>query len=137
MPDNRDHQKPKTHPYGVPVPRDEFKDDGVTGVIEDPDKRRAARRKRPTHDRLDKLEDTKDEHIAMFAEQRGQLTFLVKHAEDAEAYRRKREEREEQAAEAEKVRVAAAAERAKFRNWVLVVITTLAGAIVTVIEAVR
>lgn len=127
MPDNRDHQRPKTSPYGHPiVPKGEFEGPEVaTGVLSG-DELKAARARRETHERLEKLEETKDEHIAAIAGIGGQLGVLVKHAEDTEAYRRAREQRELDAAERERV-----------RKWWIAIIGAIAAAIVAIVAAVR
>src|SRR5262249_51206725 len=96
-----------------------------TGVKSGDDLKRA-RARRTTHQRIEKLEETKDEHIALFHDMRGQLGTLVSHAERTEKYREEREAREERARERDRV-----------RKWIIALITAIAAAVATIYAAVH
>lgn len=70
MADNRDHERPKTNPHGVPA----FSAEEVTGQYEG-DELRQARARRPTDQRIERMEGKHDEL-------RGDFKTLAAHVGD-------------------------------------------------------
>ena len=119
--DRNEDRRHRTEPRGIPV---ELPDD-ITGQYEG-EELRTFRGKRPTWQRLDRLEDHKDQAIAMFAAVDAKLGMLVGHAEKAEEREENRENREHEAREAD-----------RRRKWVLALIAGVVTAAVTLIGAMR
>jgi hypothetical protein len=119
--DRNEDRRHRTEPRGVPV---EVPED-ITGQYEG-EELRDHRGKRPTWQRLDRLEAHKDQTIAMFAQLSGQLGELVKHAEKSEEREENRENREHEANEAD-----------RRRKWILALIAGVVTALVALIGAMR
>ncbi|HEY6025849.1 MAG TPA: hypothetical protein VIV09_03030 [Pseudolabrys sp.] len=115
--------KHRTEPRGVRIPVN--LPDEITGQYEG-EELREYRSRRDTHVRIERLEDHKDQAIAMFAEVNTKLGMLVTHAEKAETREEAKEKREHEAREAD-----------RRRKWILALIAGVAAAVVALIGALR
>lgn len=123
--DDRDHQKPKTSPYGHPiVPPHEFgEDDPITGQYEG-EALDQMRRKRPTLARIGHLEKKHDELHGTVLRMDGKLDGVHDFMARADAAREALAKREQ-------------ARRDARGKWILAVITALGVAVAAIAAAVH